>query len=115
MTMMQLGYANEGYLVRSIREVTDLLLAVNSSTTFPICYYFSIQYRHTFKEIFMTNECKKKRRCANDKATATTLGRSTGALTSDKVAYDENTVFMNKNTRIKVDQISQASSYEPRT
>jgi hypothetical protein len=119
MTMMQLGYANEDYLVRSIREVTDLLLAVNSSTTFPICYYFSIQYRNMFKDIFMTSECSKRRRAAavaNDKTTvATTTGnalRSTGNL-ADKIEYEEKTVFLNPNTRLKVDQISLASSYEP--
>lgn len=54
LTMMHLGYANEGYLIRAIRECTDLLLTINSSTTFPICYYFSIHYRQKFKEIFCT-------------------------------------------------------------
>lgn len=59
MTMMQLGYANETYLIRAIREVTDLLLAINSSTTFPICYYFSLQFRAKFKELFCNNRKKK--------------------------------------------------------
>ena len=50
--MMHLGYANENYLIRAIREVTDLLLAVNSASTCIICYYFSEQYRSKLKEIF---------------------------------------------------------------
>jgi nociceptin receptor len=58
MTMMQLGYANEDYLVRSIREVTDLLLAINSSNTFPICYFFSIHYRQQFKDLFCAKSCR---------------------------------------------------------
>lgn len=58
MTMMQLGYANESYAVRTIREITDLLLAINSTTTFPICYYFSIQYRNLFKKVFLFEKVK---------------------------------------------------------
>ena len=54
MTMMQLGYANESFLVRGIREITDLLLAINSAVPFPICYYFSIEFRRQFRTIFMT-------------------------------------------------------------
>lgn len=50
--MMHLGYANENYLIRAIREVTDLLLDVNSASTCIICYYFSGQYRAKLKEIF---------------------------------------------------------------
>lgn len=52
MTMMQLGYANENSLIRGIREITDLLLAVNSASTFPICYYFSQQFRLIFRKLF---------------------------------------------------------------
>jgi hypothetical protein len=56
MTMMQLGYANENYLVRGIREITDLLLAINSASTFLICFSFSIQYRTKFKQIFLNQK-----------------------------------------------------------
>lgn len=52
LTMMHLGYANENYLIRAIREITDLLLAINSASTCIICYYFSEQYRTKLKEIF---------------------------------------------------------------
>lgn len=50
--MMHLGYANEDYLTRAVREVTDLLLAINSASTCIICYYFSSLYRVKFKQIF---------------------------------------------------------------
>ena len=56
MTMMQLGYANENSLIRGIREITDLLLAVNSASTFPICFYFSHQFRLIFKQLFFEEE-----------------------------------------------------------
>ena len=56
LTMLNLGYANESYLVRSIREITDLLLAINSASTFPICIYFSIQFRVKLKELLMINK-----------------------------------------------------------
>lgn len=71
LTMMHLGYANENYLVRSIREVTDLLLAVNSASTFAICYHFSIQYREKFRQVFFFSRQKSsddllQRQVSND-------------------------------------------------
>ena len=44
MTMMQFGYANESFLIRAVREITDLLLTINSAITFPICYHFSHEF-----------------------------------------------------------------------
>lgn len=52
MTMMQLGYADENSLIRGIREITDVLLEINSASTFPICFHFSLQFRSTFKSLF---------------------------------------------------------------
>lgn len=52
MTMMQLGYANDTFLVRAIREFTDLLLAINSAVTFLICFLFSIEFRNKFFDLF---------------------------------------------------------------
>lgn len=52
LSMMQLGYADEGYGIRAVREITDLFLAINSSVMFPICFYFSINYRNLFREFF---------------------------------------------------------------
>nr|QVK45818.1 G protein-coupled receptor [Proales similis] len=46
LTVMNLGYANASYLIRAVREVTDLLLAINSASTFLICFYFSIEFRN---------------------------------------------------------------------
>lgn len=63
LTMMHLGYANEGYLIRAIREVTDMLLAINSAITFLICYAFSYSYRLKFKKIF---GCRKERNLRNN-------------------------------------------------
>lgn len=54
MSMMQLGYANEGYFVRGLREITDLLMALNCTSTFPICLYFSMEFRTKFKELFIS-------------------------------------------------------------
>jgi hypothetical protein len=59
LTMMNLGYANESYLVRAIREITDLLLAINSASTFPICLYFSTQFRNKLNEILMLDTIVK--------------------------------------------------------
>jgi hypothetical protein len=52
MTLMQFGYATENYVVRGLREITDLFLLFNSASTFPICFYFSIDYRAKFKSVF---------------------------------------------------------------
>jgi hypothetical protein len=52
LTMMQFGYANESsYLIKTLREVTDLLLTINSAITFPICVYFSIEFRSKIERL----------------------------------------------------------------
>lgn len=92
--MMQLGYANESFLVRGIREITDLLLAINSAVPFPICYYFSIEFRRKFRTIFMTAATKDalNKKCIND------------SICPD---HDENTVLVsqtcNRVNMLKVD------------
>lgn len=50
--MMQLGYADENSFIRGIREITDVLLEINSASTFPICFHFSLQFRAIFKSLF---------------------------------------------------------------
>ena len=82
MTMMQLGYANESYLVRGIREITDLLLAINSAVPFPICYYFSSEFRGKFRTIFMSQSAKNE---LNNKC-----------MVVDSVCPDENTVLVSQ-------------------
>lgn len=65
MTMMQFGYASESsYVIRGLREITDFLLLVNSASTFPICFYFSIEYRMKFNKFFSKFEIK--RLCSQD-------------------------------------------------
>ncbi|RNA33346.1 FMRFamide receptor-like [Brachionus plicatilis] len=91
MTMMQLGYANETYLVRSVREITDLLLAVNSATTFPICYYFSLQYRAKFKEL-----CGLYRADTNQSVTRIRVNENASFFVSK--AGDETPNLIHKNT-----------------
>jgi hypothetical protein len=58
MTMMQFGYANETFLIKAIREVTDFLLTINSAITFLICFYFSIEFRRKLKRIFFVKKKK---------------------------------------------------------
>lgn len=98
MTMMQLGYANETYLVRSIREVTDLLLAINSATTFPICYFFSLQYRAKFKELFCFTE-KDKPLNEYDENLSLVYTKA-GAITHDTSPNSINVIKNNINNQI---------------
>jgi hypothetical protein len=59
MTMMQFGYANESFLIRSVREITDLLLTINSAITFPICFHFSHEFKSKVKRLCC--ECDQKK------------------------------------------------------
>jgi hypothetical protein len=112
MTCMQLGYANENYLVRSIREVTDLLIAVNSSTTFPICYYFSIQYRSMFKETFMTPECKRRRvaKRAGRAQSAVATCATAGPDKNGGLLYEENAIFLTTNNANNTNNTNHAAN-----
>jgi hypothetical protein len=56
LTMMQMGYANEDYFIRGIREITDLLMALNSASTFPICLYFSTEFRLKFTDLILSKK-----------------------------------------------------------
>ncbi|CAH1775636.1 unnamed protein product [Owenia fusiformis] len=53
-TFLGLGYYEANYLVRGIREFTDLLLAINSAVNFVLYCTFS----KVFRETFMTFFCK---------------------------------------------------------
>ena len=44
-------YANESFLIRAVREITDLLLTINSAITFPICYHFSHEFQSKVKRL----------------------------------------------------------------
>ncbi len=58
MTFIGLGYTDAGYLARAIREITDLLLTVNSSVNFILYCIFNKAFRTQFMLLF----CK---RCTN--------------------------------------------------
>ena len=44
-------YANESFRIRAVREITDLLLTINSAITFPICYNFSHEFQLKVKRL----------------------------------------------------------------
>ncbi len=78
MTLMQFGYATENYIVRGLREITDLFLLFNSSSTFPICFYFSIDYRTKFKNLLTSNTSKSASQSAHtNNADVLTITRKT--------------------------------------
>ncbi|CAH1775635.1 unnamed protein product [Owenia fusiformis] len=51
-TFLGLGYYEANYLVRGIREFTDLLLAINSAVNFLLYCTFSKVFRETFMSLF---------------------------------------------------------------
>ncbi|CAH1775638.1 unnamed protein product [Owenia fusiformis] len=51
-TFLGLGYYEANYLVRGIREFTDLLLAINSAVNFVLYCTFSKVFRETFMTFF---------------------------------------------------------------
>ncbi len=58
MTFIGLGYTDANYLARAIREITDLLLTVNSAVNFVLYCIFNKAFRTQFMLLF----CKK---CSN--------------------------------------------------
>ena len=60
------GYIEEkNLLVKGIREITDMLLAVNSATNFIVYCAFSKVFRHTFSSIFCRTCVSSERRDEN--------------------------------------------------
>ncbi len=55
MTFTGLGYTDANFLARAIREITDLLLTINSSINFMLYYIFNNSFRRQFLVLF----CKK--------------------------------------------------------
>jgi len=53
-TVFGLGYQDEGYLVRSIREITDFLLTVNSALNFVVYCAFNTVFRNRFRALITT-------------------------------------------------------------
>ena len=56
-TVFGLGYYDEDYLVRSIREITDFLLTVNSAMNFVVYCAFSTVFRNRFR-LLITTGCR---------------------------------------------------------
>ncbi len=98
MTMMQFGYANETFMVKSIREVTDLLLAINSAITFPICFYFSIEFRSKIKRLCCDNEKIGSMRGGNE-------------IKSSKTSHVfKKLSFLKENEKLKVELLNENHS-----
>ena len=82
MTMMQFGYANErSFFIKSIREVTDFLLTINSAITFLICYYFSIEFRRKLKRIIL----RRKKDLNSNINEQINFGDSTGVFKANNI------------------------------
>jgi len=60
-TVFGLGYYDEDYLVRSIREITDFLLTVNSAWNFVLYCAFNTVFRNRFRAL-ITAGCRRRRR-----------------------------------------------------
>ena len=58
-TFFGLGYSEENYLARGIREITDLLLLVNSAINFVIYCIFNTIFWCQFKRIFCFTCCRR--------------------------------------------------------
>ncbi|KAF6019138.1 hypothetical protein EB796_022555 [Bugula neritina] len=54
-SLKNFGYADATYLVRGIREITDLLLCLNSAINFFLYFGFNKVFRDNFKQVF----CKR--------------------------------------------------------
>jgi len=60
-TVFGLGYYDEDYLVRSVREITDFLLTVNSAVNFVLYCAFNTVFRNRFRAL-VTAGCRRGRR-----------------------------------------------------
>ena len=58
-TFFGLGYSEENYLARGIREITDLLLLINSASNFVIYCIFNTIFWCQFRRIFCYTCCKR--------------------------------------------------------
>ena len=59
-TVFGLGYYDEDYLVRSVREITDFLLTVNSALNFIVYCAFNTVFRNRFRAL-ITAVCRRGR------------------------------------------------------
>ena len=56
-TVFGFGYVEAGYLVKGIRECTDMLLSINSAVNFTIYCLCSQGFRDIFHEVFCDHSC----------------------------------------------------------
>lgn len=49
------GYTDAPYLIRGIREISDLLLSINSAVNFFIYFSLNKVFRHNFARVFCRN------------------------------------------------------------
>lgn len=57
-TVFGFGYSEDNYLVRGVREITDLLLTVNSASNFVLYCFFNSVFRKRFKALIVTG-CRR--------------------------------------------------------
>ena len=81
-TVFGFGYYDADYLVRSVREVTDFLLTVNSAGNFVVYCAFNTVFRNRFRAL-MTAGCRRgqrRRRRGNGLALAAEIRRAPPAV-----------------------------------
>ena len=54
-TVFGLGYTEAQYLGKGIREISDLLLSVNSAVNFILYFSLNKVFRHNFARVFCKN------------------------------------------------------------
>lgn len=59
-TVFGFGYYEGNYLVRGVREITDLLLTVNSASNFLLYCAFNNVFRHRFRALFV-GTCRRQK------------------------------------------------------
>lgn len=77
-TVFGFGYYDSNDLVRAVREITDLLLTVNSATNFVLYCAFNKVFRHRFRKIVVGSCCRGRCR----------LRRRDGSLADPDVLAD---------------------------
>jgi len=74
-TVFGLGYHDENYLVRSVREITDFLLTVNSAGNFVVYCAFNRVFRNRLRAL-VTADCRRQRRRRTEARRPRNLGNN---------------------------------------
>lgn len=86
-------------------------MALNSAANFPICLYFSIEFRIKFRQIFMSSSASKQA-VSNSKAliaNVTTANKTREKIPILLVEREPNLVKNNKGDMIQMDDLSPAN------